>query len=260
MSHDGDELTVRLRGADHAPLVDRYDLDVVTVPQNTVIVQASDCVGVVVVEGIYPAQTYRVTVYPLRHRPVSQFVVGCREVTFHCPVIPQRVTSVEWGSPDPELVRIVDVCRLEALSPLERAGLLNIFAKLTAAGLWPYVIAVDGTRGDRIFATVDAELFTRLQTSADWDAVSGALHTPPDGFTRLGSFKENTVETGVLQVTLFTNGADMRADIDIDDAGGLGHVFQVLDHWITNGHTHPYDIHQILTFSHGMNPGYRLVV
>jgi hypothetical protein len=37
-------------------------------------------------------------------------------------------------------------------------------------------------------------------------------------------------------------------DADIDDAGGLGHTFQVIRNWLTRGATHPYDIHQILAF------------
>ena len=37
-------------------------------------------------------------------------------------------------------------------------------------------------------------------------------------------------------------------DADIDDAAGLGHVFQVLRNWLTHGATHPYDIHEILVF------------
>jgi hypothetical protein len=80
------------------------------------------------------------------------------------------------------------------------------------------------------------------------------------GFDRAGSFKERGVPYGGLQVTLFTDGEVTEADIDVDDAGGLGHVFQVLDHFFTRGETHPYDIHQILTFHQGVDPGYRLVV
>ena len=40
----------------------------------------------------------------------------------------------------------------------------------------------------------------------------------------------------------------LEVDADIDNAAGIGHVFQVLRNWITHGTTHPYDIHQILVF------------
>lgn len=46
---------------------------------------------------------------------------------------------------------------------------------------------------------------------------------------------------------------------DIDDAAGLGHAFQVLRHWITDGATHPYDIHPILVFRQAATPLYDLV-
>ena len=71
-------------------------------------------------------------------------------------------------------------------------------------------------------------------------------HTPPEGFHDAGSFK--THGDGNLQLTFFgDSGAPprFRVDADIDDAAGIGHVFQVLRNWIC-GDTHPYDIHQIL--------------
>jgi hypothetical protein len=64
---------------------------------------------------------------------------------------------------------------------------------------------------------VDAEVFR---------SVNGSLHEPPTGMTPAGSFKTDDA-FGNLQVTLFQSSAQCRADIDIDDAAGLGHVFQV---------------------------------
>jgi len=49
-------------------------------------------------------------------------------------------------------------------------------------------------------------------------------------------------------------------DADIDDAAGLRHVFQVLDHWIARGSTHPFDIREILTRYQRLIPDYDLVV
>lgn len=50
-----------------------------------------------------------------------------------------------------------------------------------------------------------------------------------------------------------------KADVDVDDAQGIEHVFQVLGHWMTGEGTHPYDIHQILVWYQGIDPGYRLL-
>jgi hypothetical protein len=49
-------------------------------------------------------------------------------------------------------------------------------------------------------------------------------------------------------------------DVDIDDAAGLGHVFQVLRNTLTGRPTHPYDIHEILVSYQQLDPGYRFVV
>jgi hypothetical protein len=63
------------------------------------------------------------------------------------------------------------------------------------------------------------------------------------------------------QVTFFSNPAtlDFKADIDIDDAAGLEHAFQVIGHLITDGDTNPYDIHEILVYRQLLDPGYTLV-
>jgi hypothetical protein len=52
-------------------------------------------------------------------------------------------------------------------------------------------------------------------------------------------------------------GDEFVADIDIDDAGGLLHIFQVLRNNITMSPTHPYNIHQILAKHQHLDPGYR---
>ena len=44
----------------------------------------------------------------------------------------------------------------------------------------------------------------------------------------------------------------------IDDANGIGHVFQVLRNFLTDSDTHPYDIHEILTFHQSLDTLYEL--
>ena len=53
---------------------------------------------------------------------------------------------------------------------------------------------------------------------------------------------------------------DCVADIDIDDAAGLEHLFQVVRNAITGRPTHPFNIHEILVFHQKIDPGYRFVV
>jgi hypothetical protein len=49
------------------------------------------------------------------------------------------------------------------------------------------------------------------------------------------------------------------ADIDIDDAAGVEHVFQVVRNSITGKPTHPYYIHDILLRHQEIDPGYKFL-
>ena len=89
--------------------------------------------------------------------------------------------------------------------------------------------------------------------------VSGSLHTPPPGFQPAESFKTSD-KYGNLQLTFFTNGEKFKADIDIDDAGGLEHVFQVLRNKLSGKPTHPYNIHEVLVAHQHLDPGYTFAV
>lgn len=156
------------------------------------------------------------------------------------------------------------------LDPIRRAGLLNILAKcrrtLLANGehVLTY-LAADASalleiRGDRFFASVPKELREEVKHSVAeeiFEPVSGALHTPPKGYSPAGSFKTRD-SYGNLQLTFFARGSRWVADIDIDDAAGLEHVFQVLRNALTGRPTHPYDIHQILLVHQELDSGYRL--
>jgi len=89
--------------------------------------------------------------------------------------------------------------------------------------------------------------------------VSPLLHHQPAGFTHAGSFKTQD-HYGNLQLTFFTNGTDWVADIDIDNANGLEHVFQVLHNQLTGKPTHPYSIHDILVAYQKLDPAYELEI
>lgn len=153
-----------------------------------------------------------------------------------------------------------------ALGDEAKAGLLNIAKKSLAtefrdgADLLPHLVLLD-VLGDRCFVEVPRALIDQMPDLVDEDSfhkVNGSLHQPPTGFEPAGSFKTRDA-FGNLQLTFFRSGDRCRADVDIDDAGGLGHVFQVVRNQVTGDPTHPYNIHQILMAHQHLDPGYRLV-
>jgi hypothetical protein len=243
----------------------------------------------VVITGLLgsPQGLYRVEIDPPSYLPVSYFIniqaAGFTDRTIFFAVDPRKVVWVDFpeyealpsgaallarsravlgyeGKAGPQLY--------EALDDIRRAGLLNILAKCGRTRLTDGATVLDQLlelrelRGDRFFCAVPKTLRESVKNSVReglFDAVSGLLHRPPDGFQEAGSFKTPD-GYGNLQLTFFSNGTDWLADIDIDDAGGLEHAFQVLRNAVTGRPTHPYDIHQILIRHQELDPGYRLML
>jgi len=153
-----------------------------------------------------------------------------------------------------------------ALSELAKAGLLNIAKKSLAtefrngADLLPHVTLLDIV-GDRCLVEVPRSLIAQMPELVDGDffrPVNGSLHKAPSDFLPAGSYK--TLDAfGNLQMTFFASGTRCCADVDIDDAAGLGHVFQVARNHLTGNPTHPFNIHQILMAHQHLDPGYRLL-
>ena len=284
------DLLIRLRDVGGKPLDDLADV-IVSAPQSNQTVAVKKDVKAthtVKVTGLVPLTPYLVRVFPARHRPVGQFVrapaAGSASVQFSLPVDPERVTAVTFPAYAELDGRAQDILKgsalevpagvagqalYEVLPDLAKAGLLNLVAKMARTALpggttvLDHLTSLYRLRGDRLFADVATGL-RDLVISAVGDGmfrpVSGSLHTPPPGYQAADSFK--TLDPyGNLQVTFFSSvSAPLRfkADIDIDDAGGIAHVFQVLAHTLTGGETHPYDIHEILVFHQLLDPGYRL--
>jgi hypothetical protein len=229
---------------------------------------------------------YSLQVDPASYRAVGAFVevtpsrVTRASLNFPIdPVTVKRVTFPAFGSLDVEAQRVLaassGVLGYEGASGqdlysqldddrVKKAGLLNILAKTSAValsnkrGVSSYIQELVELRGDRFFAVVPKELREETKNSIHdevFQEVPGGLHHPPVGFTPAGSFKTND-HYGNLQLTFFTDGTDWRADIDIDDANGLAHVFQVLRNELTGQPTHPYDIHEILIRHQKLDPGY----
>jgi hypothetical protein len=154
----------------------------------------------------------------------------------------------------------------EALSDEATAGLLNIARKALTMPFENGTDLIDNltlieAREDRCFVEMPAAVRDQMKDLVDagkFRSVNGSLHEVPEhGFEPAGSFK-TFEDAGNLQMTFFTCGDRCVADIDIDDAAGLGHVFQVMRNHVTGKPTHPYNIHQILT-RQSLNPGYQLM-
>ena len=232
-----------------------------------------------------PQGLYLLEVDAPSYRPVQRFVTipasgGRREIV----VLPIRADRAKplfptWDELDDRLQGILTRSTqvkghegktgralYDALSPTAKAGLLNISKKSLAtefrngADLLPHLELLD-VRGDRCFVEVPRALIEQMPQLVDGDffrPVNGSLHQAPSGFMPAGSFKTGDA-FGNLQLTFFQSGDGCRADVDIDDAAGLGHVFQVARNHVSGNPTHPYNIHQILMAHQHLDPGYRLV-
>ena len=152
----------------------------------------------------------------------------------------------------------------DGLDDVRKAGLLNIFKKAENTRLsngrtvFSYVQKLTELEGDRFFAVVPKELqeVTENGVAANlFYPASQLLHHPPSGFTRTGSYKTFD-RYGNLELSFFTKGDESVVDIDIDDAAGVGHVFQVVRNGLTGRPTHPYAIRQILINHQNLDPGY----
>jgi len=289
-------IKIRLFDAARDPLDDIVDLDVFEASTRTSRAQLRSVSGTtpLTITGLQPATLYRVDVFPLRHRPIGSLcLTSTKPLDLFTPLHPDRVTDARFrpfATLDKTLRDVLDRSLLEpdsepgsptpvpepgkgdevyrGLERHPRAGLLNLFTKLANTPLggssaWAFVNDIYRVRGDRIFANV-AHTFRDAVRNAEavglFENVSGALHTPPLGYADAGSFK-TTERHGVLQITFFvstTPPMTFKADLDIDDAGGIGHVFQVLRNFLTDSPTHPYNIHQLLTFHQRTPPPYDL--
>jgi hypothetical protein len=290
-------IKLRLFDADRMPLDDIVDVDIVEAPTLTLRATRRNVAGASPLSfaNLQSATVYRIEVFPLRHRPVGSLcVTSAKPVDLFTPLHPDRVIEVRFrtfAALEKPLRDVLDRSLLEphndqgnptpvpppgrgdalydGLERERKAGLLNLFTKLSNTPLgrtnaWAFVNDLYRIRGDRIFANVAPDFRDAVRNAEAiglFERVPGALHTPPLGFADAGSFK-TTERHGVLQVTFFVSTIPpmtFKADLDIDDAGGVGHVFQVLRNFFTDSPTHPYDIHQLLTFHQRTRPPYDLL-
>lgn len=159
--------------------------------------------------------------------------------------------------------------------PLLAASLLNLYARTklvvlpSQKNVFSYFQEIVDIKQDRIFVLVDPALHTDAvhaeNTTNLLNQASGLLHVFPTPYKKEdvqgghNSFK-TPERTGNLQLT-FAQAPDgkMMVDVDVDDHSGIKHAFDVLKHAFTGEKTHPYDIHQILTYFYKIDLGYQLV-
>jgi hypothetical protein len=232
-----------------------------------------------------PQGLYRIEIDPPAYLPVSQFVdikaSGFTDLAVTFPIDPKKVVSTTFRAyQDLDFKPLLEASDkvlgfvglkgadlYTKLDDIRRAGLLNITAKCRATPLangktvLGYIHVLHELRGDRFFAAVPKELREEVKHSVTdglFHEADQSLHHAPtgfDGFSSAGSFKTGE-PAGNVQLSFFMKGDECLVDIDIDDAGGLGHVFQVLRNTLTGRPTHPFDIHEILVFRQKLDPGY----
>jgi len=232
-----------------------------------------------------PQGLYRVEVDPAGYLASGTFVnlnaSGTTEATLRFAVDATRVTKVDFPlfkKLDPAVQHLLEGSSVVAgfegvsgaalydrLDDIRRAGFLNITTKCRATTLpngrtvISYIQELRDLRGDRFFCSVPQTLRDDVKNATQagmFNEVNGSLHHPPEGFSPAGSFKSED-HYGNLQLTFFASPGGWVADIDIDDANGLAHVFQVLRNELTGRPTHPYDIHEILMLFQQLDTGYR---
>jgi len=238
-----------------------------------------------------PAGSYKLEIDIPCYRDIGIFVSITNDDTLNesvtAAVDPQRVLAViapQFASLSAALQSVLSssptLCPpaaaanyYEGLDPIRKAGLLNLSTKASATR------QVDGSavfstdyfqqfielRGDRLFAVVTESLLQATQNSCTgnkfvFHKVDESLHSIP-GCVPIGSYK-TTDHFGNLQLSFFRRTEDnaVLVDMDIDDAQGFEHIFQVLGNAITGEPTNPYNIHEILVGIQHLDPGYTLQV
>ena len=155
-----------------------------------------------------------------------------------------------------------------ALGPMRKAGLLNLLTKAkhgTSAGVFRFF--EDQTllvlKQDRLFSMIDSGIEDFLSTSKLFKSAPSLLHKPLAGFERRASFK-STDDHANIQLTLMRETAtgNLAADIDIDEASGIEHGFEVIRNKF-KGRTNPYLVHDLLILAEvqelTLDPGYSFV-
>ena len=168
---------------------------------------------------------------------------------------------------DRDLAGLAGADLYKRLGPLRKACFLNLIVKAsheaTTGNCLPMIGGVLVCRQDRFFARVDPGLPERLRKSAVFKSAPETLHEPLEGFVMAeGSFKSRDAHAN-LQVTFMREIAtgELAADIDIDEASGIKHGFEVIRNATFRKRTSPYLIREFLLSAdpraRSLDPGYK---
>ena len=157
---------------------------------------------------------------------------------------------------DRDLVDLQGEALFRALGPLRKACFLNLVTKAaseeTTGDILDFVQGLLVSRQDRFFASVGPGLVARLTRSPLFTSANGSLHAPLPGYAmaNVPSFKSRDAHANI-QVTFMTHtdtGA-MAADIDIDEASGIEHGFEVIKNAVFRRRTNPYLIREFMAIA-----------
>ena len=174
-------------------------------------------------------------------------------------------TEERWS----DLARIlsnsgIGAAEWETLSDEQKAGLLNIYAKLqnTIVDGEPAVKSVESVstiHPERIYTLVRPDLMDRVShDQAMFHEACPLLHTGEAGWKMINSYKTKD-PMGNLELTFARDAqGQLVADIDIDNHLGFLHGFDVIKHMVTGEETNPYEIRQILVSKQSIDPGYEM--
>lgn len=231
---------------------------------------------------------YKVTLIPIRYRMV-QFFQRVQEGTTTTrapvmfPVDASKVADIRapvYGALPDDLRKLLEGAAIQgfgtpkkpkqgadlyaALSAVQKAALLNFYVKAQATVLadgetvFPLLGAPIKLLQDRIFAKVTAHLYEETLVSSNFHQVPFALHQNIPPYQLFDSYKTRDA-MGNLQLTFSRNddaANDYLVDMDIDEAQGLGHLFEVIENAATQTLTSPYDVREILLVAQGLKPLY----
>jgi len=262
-------------------LVDHITVDLFAHQSSAQFQVNSDIDGTLQIDGIDVSggPFYRVMISPSNHRVIQSFVSlsegRVAKLAAAVPVDPSQVQGInapDFADLSTEATTILNQSQIPLFNdgaggflqgaqlwtaldrfPLLKACFLNITAKSSATrlpddqGVIDFMLGIVRIEQDRMFMGITPALVEETSHSNAFHSVSAALHDPLPGYQIISSFKTFD-RYGNLQLTFQRKGdtgVDYVVDVDIDDAQGVEHIFQVVRNSVS-GPTNPYDIHDIL--------------
>ena len=278
---------------DHTVTVDVFSLDN-TIHFQAVVPITDDPNATINLEDC-PLGTYRFMLSPSNYQVIQFFMnlppggTVTREKPCVFPVDPDQVIDIgapPFGNLAQELQDFLNGAKIQAngsivpdgvappltgddlysaLPPRLKAALLNLFLKSSNTTLpdgstcFSHLHVVREQDQDRLFATTDTALLEEAMNSKKLHSVDFSLHKEILGYKLFSSFKTSDSQ-GNLQLTFSqkNNGNDLLVDMDIDEAQGIVHAFEVIRNVFT-GLTNPYNVREILAATQGLKPLYTFV-